>query len=129
MVSKKVETLCCGTAPTDVSIPPSVASGLTDAGGIQGLIQEVPSEGSLKKEAKRHQSLADHTRLKILWAISKMDLCPCVLKVVAGVSDSKLSYHLRVLEEAGMVRSRRIKNWMLYSVTDLGLEKLGLERD
>ena len=92
-------------------------------------MQEVPSDGRLKKEAKGHQSLAAHTRLKILWAISKMDLCPCVLKVVAGVSDSKLSYHLRVLEEAGMVRSRRIKNWMLYSVTNLGLENLGLEHD
>jgi len=108
-------------------MPPSVASGLIDHGGIRGLIQEVPSEGRLKKEAKRHQSLADHTRLKILWAISKMDLSPCVLKAVAGVSDSKLSYHLRVLEEAGMVKSRRIKNWMLYSITNLGLEKLGLE--
>ncbi len=128
MVSKKVETSCCGTEPTDLSMPPSVASELTDCGGIRGLMQEVPPEGSLRKEAKRNQSLADHTRLKILWAISKMELCPCVLKVVAGVSDSKLSYHLRVLEEAGMVRSRRMKNWMLYSVTNLGLEKLGLER-
>ena len=90
-------------------------------------MQGAPSEGRLKKEAKRHQSLADHTRLKILWAISKMELSPCVLKVVAGVSDSKLSYHLRVLEEAEMVRSRRMKNWMLYSITKLGLEKLGLE--
>jgi len=129
VVSKKVETPCCGTAPTNLSMPPSVASGLNDHGGIPGLMREVPSDGRLKKEAKRHQSLADHTRLKILWAISKMDLCPCVLKVVAGVSDSKLSYHLRVLEEAGMVRSRRIKNWMLYSVTNLGLENLGLEHD
>jgi DNA-binding transcriptional ArsR family regulator len=110
-------------------MPPSVASGLNDHGGIRGLMQEVPSEVRLKKEAKRHQSLADHTRLKILWATSKMDLCPCVLKVVAGVSDSKLSYHLRVLEEAGMVRSRRIKNWMLYSITNLGRETLGLGRD
>jgi DNA-binding transcriptional ArsR family regulator len=129
VVSKKIETPCCCPAPTALSMPPSVASGLTDYGGIRGLTQEVPSETRLKKEAKRHQSLADHTRLKILWAISKMDLCPCVLKVVAGVSDSKLSYHLRVLEEAGMVRSRRIKNWMLYSVTNLGLENLGLEHD
>ncbi len=129
MVSKKVETPCCDTAQSDLPMPPSVASGLTDAGGIRGLMGAAPSNGRLKKEARRHQSLADHTRLKILWAVSKMDLCPCVLKVVAEVSDSKLSYHLRVLEEAGMVRSRRIKNWKLYSVTDLGMKNLGIDRD
>ena len=80
----------------------------------------IPSEARLRKAAEQHQSLADHTRLKILWALSDMDLCPCVLKVIAGVSDSKLSYHLKILESAKLIKSRRTRNWRIYSITDEG---------
>ncbi len=101
-------------------MPKSVASALDDAGGVRGLARGIPSEAKLKVAAERHQSLADHTRLKILWALNQTDLCPCVLKVIADVSDSKLSYHLRILESARLIRSRRTRNWRIYSITEEG---------
>ena len=70
--------------------------------------------------------MADHTRLKILWALSNMDLCPCVLTVIADVSDSKLSYHLRILESARLIESRRTKSWRIYSITEEGERTLSL---
>lgn len=105
-------------------MPTSVASALDDAGGVSGLMQGLPSETKLKRIAGLHQSLADHTRLKILWALSNMDLCPCVLKVIADVSDSKLSYHLKILESARLIKSRRTRNWRIYSITKEGEKAL-----
>jgi DNA-binding transcriptional ArsR family regulator len=32
-----------------------------------------------------------------------MRFCPCVIKVLIKISDSRLSYHLMVLEEAGLI--------------------------
>lgn len=72
--------------------------------------------------------MADHTRLRILWALSNMDLCPCVLTVIAGVSDSKLSYHLKVLESARLIKSRRTRSWRIYSITEEGERALALKK-
>ena len=124
MVSKKIETACCDPALKGLAMPASVASGLDAVGGISGLTRGIPSTARLRKEAKRHQSLADHTRLKILWALSKMDLCPCVLKVVAETPDSKLSYHLKILESEKLIKARRKGNWRVYSITNDGNESL-----
>ena len=124
MVSNKLETASSDSALKGLAIPASVASGLNAVGGISGLTRGIPSDARLTKEAKRHQSLADHTRLKILWALSKMDLCPCVLKVIAGVPDSKLSYHLKILESEKLIKARRRGNWRVYSITNDGKESL-----
>jgi len=67
--------------------------------------------------ARRHQALSDPVRLRLLWALSMADLCPCILKQIAELSDSKLSYHLGVLERAVLVSSKRTKDWMIYSIT------------
>ena len=128
MVSTKIETLCCDGELTDQAMPPSVASRLKSVGGINGLSGRIPSGARLRKEAERHQSLADQTRLKILWATSIMDLCPCVLKVITGMSDSKLSYHLKILESERLVKARRTKNWRVYSITTGGKEELARHR-
>jgi ArsR family transcriptional regulator len=128
VVSKKIEIPCCGATVEGVAVPPSVMANLERVGGIEGLIKKAPGEKLLRKEALRNQALADNTRLKILWAVSTTELCPCILKVVTGTSDSKLSYHLHVLEDAGMVRSRRVKNWVLYSITDAGRKRIDLDR-
>ena len=74
--------------------------------------------------AERHQALSDPVRLRVLWALSKADLCPCILKQITELSDSKLSYHLSVLEKSGLISSRRTRNWMIYSITPLGSDAL-----
>jgi DNA-binding transcriptional ArsR family regulator len=66
---------------------------------------------------------ADPVRLRILEALSVSDLCPCLLREITGVTDSKLSYHLRILENAGLARSRRSRNWRIYSLARPRKEK------
>jgi len=124
VVSKEIETLCCGKNGSLFELPDAVALQISKLGGLAKLIKRLPKESRVKDVARRHQALSDPVRLRILWALSMADLCPCVLKQVAELSDSKLSYHLAVLERAGLVASRRTKNWMIYSITPLGSREL-----
>ncbi len=102
------------------SLPQEVAAGLRAAGGREGLKGKAPDAAELKAMAERHQALSDPVRLLILHLLSSSDLCPCVLKELAGLSDSKLSYHLGILEKAGMIEWRQNKNWRVYRLTELG---------
>ncbi len=85
----------------------------------------VPSIKELTSESMYHYCLSDPIRLRILYALASSDQCPCVLKEVAGISDSKLSYHLRILQREGFIVGKREKNWRIYSITDKGRKSLG----
>ncbi len=124
VVSKDFEMLCCGKDGTPLELPEKVAVRLSKLGGLSKLIERLPKESKMKSMARRHQALSDPVRLRLLWALSIVDLCPCILKRIAELSDSKLSYHLNVLERAGLVSSRRTKNWMIYSITPRGTKAL-----
>jgi len=124
VASKKVETSCCGKNGTPLELPETVGRQLSKVGGLQALIKQLPENAAVKRMAERHQALSDPVRIRILWALSKAELCPCVLKQVSELPDSKLSYHLAVLERAGLVTSRRTRNWMIYSITPPGSREL-----
>jgi len=108
----------------DSSLPPEVADGMKEAGGREGLRSIVPGERDLKAMAEKNQALSDPVRLLVLHLLKGSDLCPCVLKDLTGLSDSKLSYHLSILEKAGMVEWRQNKNWRVYRLTDLGRDSI-----
>ena len=103
-----------------MALPPKVAVGVRSAGGFVRILRTIPERKRLTGSAKRHLALSERTRLRILWALSCSDLCPCLLKKITRMSDSKLSYHLRILKNAGLIRSRRTKNWRIYSITKAG---------
>jgi len=106
-------------------LPREVTDGLAQMGGYKQLLAVIPKTGILQSISQYHHAMSDPIRLRILWALSVSELCPCLLKKVANVSDSKLSYHLRLLEKAELISSRRAKNWRIYSITEDGLASLG----
>ena len=60
-------------------------------------------------------SLSDPTRraaLAILWGGGEH--CVCELMVRLGASQSRMSRHMKVLREAGLVRDRRDAQWVRY---------------
>jgi ArsR family transcriptional regulator len=70
---------------------------------------------NMKKEARFFKSLADETRLRILWLLlAKEELCVCDLMAVLGITQSKASRHLRYLFHQGLVNDRREGVWMYY---------------
>lgn len=109
----------------DKELPNEVSEAILEIGGMDNLLSNLPSIEDLENQIMLHRALSDKTRLKILWAIRCCDLCPCVLKEYLKISDSRLSYHLSYLEEAGLVTSYQKKNWRIFSITDMGKDALG----
>jgi ArsR family transcriptional regulator, arsenate/arsenite/antimonite-responsive transcriptional repressor len=71
----------------------------------------------MKNEARLFKSLADETRLKILWLLKgQEELCVCDIMRVLGITQSKASRHLRYLYHLGLVSDRREGLWMYYSL-------------
>jgi len=69
----------------------------------------------MKNEARLFKSLADETRLEILWLLMEEgELCVCDIMDVLGITQSKASRHLRYLYNLGLVSDRREGVWMNY---------------
>jgi ArsR family transcriptional regulator len=72
----------------------------------------------MKKEAQLFKSLADETRLKMLWLLmGREELCVCDIMGVLGITQSKASRHLRYLFHLGWVNDRREGVWMNYRLS------------
>jgi ArsR family transcriptional regulator len=57
------------------------------------------------------KAAADATRVKILKMLQYRDLCVCEMQAVLGISQPAVSRHLRLLEEADLVRSQKDGMW------------------
>lgn len=124
MVTKKksappTRDKCC-TTNESLSLPKEIEISLCKLGGLDKLIESLPEQKMLDGTAFLHNAMSDPIRLRILASLAKCDLCPCVLKEITKLSDSRLSYHLNVLEEAGLVAHSSHRRWRIYSLTDEG---------
>lgn len=125
MVSKKIEA-SPGCIVEGVELPPEVCMGLDEVGGLKALEKLIPKGKQVAAFARHHKALSDEIRLRLLYALALTDMCPCILKTISGTSDSKLSYHLKLLESEGLIVAKRVKNWRIYSITDNGRKSLRL---
>src|SRR5918993_4742277 len=60
--------------------------------------------------------LGDGNRLRILRILSQRESCVCELIDQIGLAQPLVSYHLRKLRDAGLVRTRRKAQWVYYSI-------------
>jgi ArsR family transcriptional regulator len=63
------------------------------------------------------KAFADPSRIRILVALRKGELCVCELCDALGVTQSTLSTHLQIIRKAGLVSARKQGKWMYYAVT------------
>jgi len=61
-------------------------------------------------------ALSEPLRLQIVELLRSKELCVCDLCEALGVSQSTLSFHLKVLKEAHLLRARQQGRWMYYSI-------------
>jgi ArsR family transcriptional regulator len=61
-------------------------------------------------------ALSEPLRLKVLDLLKHQELCVCELCEQLAVSQSKLSFHLKALKEADLVRTRQDGRWIYYSL-------------
>jgi len=61
-------------------------------------------------------ALSDETRLALVEMLQGGERCVCELQDVLDAAQSRLSFHLRVLKDAGLVNDRRAGRWVHYSL-------------
>ncbi len=69
-------------------------------------------------------ALADETRLRIIDRLIDGERCVCVLTEEMGARQPRLSFHLKTLKEAGLVRDRRQGRWIYYSLNPDVMEEV-----
>src|SRR5438876_8155847 len=80
--------------------------------------------------AETFKVLGDTTRVRILDALSRAELCVCDLARLLGLSESATSHQLRLLRGMRLVRPRRAGRSVYYTLDDqhiVGLFEQGLE--
>lgn len=61
-------------------------------------------------------ALSDETRVAAMQMLRGGERCVCELQAGLGAAQSRLSFHLRVLKDAGLVTDRREGRWAYYSI-------------
>jgi ArsR family transcriptional regulator len=72
--------------------------------------------GDLSRAARCFHALADETRLRIVERLRGGEECVCNLTDILDTGQSRLSFHLKTLKDAGLVRDRRQGRWIYYSL-------------
>lgn len=62
------------------------------------------------------RALSEPIRLQILELLREQELCVCELSTQLNLGQSKLSFHLKTLKDAGLLRSRQEGRWIYYSL-------------
>jgi ArsR family transcriptional regulator, arsenate/arsenite/antimonite-responsive transcriptional repressor len=61
-------------------------------------------------------ALSDETRVAIVKRLAGGERCVCDLQDLLGAAQSRLSYHLKTLKDAGLIADRREGRWVHYSL-------------
>jgi ArsR family transcriptional regulator len=69
-------------------------------------------------------ALADETRLEILNRLKDGERCVCELTDALQAGQSRLSFHLKVLKDAGLIDDRPEGRWIYYSINREAIEDL-----
>lgn len=88
------------------------------------LLVMVPGSLSTKKAVALFHALSDETRLALLERLKGGEQCVCELTDAMKAAQSRLSFHLKVLKDVGLVEDRREGRWMYYSLSSQAVEEL-----
>lgn len=78
--------------------------------------------GSHQENAKVFKALCDPKRLAILEQLRSGEKCACVLQGPLDLTQSGLSYHMKILCDSGLVVSRQEGKWTHYRLSPSGQE-------
>ena len=82
------------------------------------------TDSDLATAAGYFHALADQTRLRVLELLRSGERCVCELAAGAGITQPRLSYHLRALREAGILLDRREGRWVHYRINPAAVAEL-----
>lgn len=69
------------------------------------------------------KAISDPTRVKIIKLLQVKELCVCEIHAALSFSQPTISNHLKILENARIVTSRKERNWVIYTLNGGAPEK------
>ena len=70
----------------------------------------------ISRAATLFHALSDETRLEIIQRLLGGEKCVCDLTDALDAAQSRLSFHLKTLKDAGIVNDRRAGRWVYYTL-------------
>ena len=70
------------------------------------------------------RALAEPIRLQVIEALAGGERCVCELTSELGLAQSKLSFHLKVLKQAGLIAAREEGRWVYYTLRPEAIDNL-----
>lgn len=78
----------------------------------------MPDEARIQKVSEFFKVFSDNTRVKILWALDKKELCVCDIATVLNMTKSAVSHQLKYLKISNLVKYRKEGKSVFYSLSD-----------
>ncbi|HET6488190.1 MAG TPA: metalloregulator ArsR/SmtB family transcription factor [Syntrophales bacterium] len=66
------------------------------------------------------KALSDPSRVKVIKMLQHKQMCVCEIRAALGLAQPTVSKHLKALEDAGLVQSKKDGLWVNYSLSDGG---------
>ncbi len=85
---------------------------------VAKVLREMPDEDALYDLAEVFKVFGDSTRIRILYVLFEAEVCVCDLAQLLCMNQSAISHQLRILKQAGLVKSRREGKSVFYSLAD-----------
>ena len=97
--------------------------------------ERMPPEDEMADMAEFFKVFGDSTRIKILYILWECELCVCDMAQLLRLTQPAVSYQLKVLKQAKLVKNRRDGKTIYYSLADehvktiIGMAKEHLEEE
>jgi len=86
--------------------------------------KKMESQEVIDKLARTFSILGDSTRTRIIFALSKAELCVMEIVLILGMSHSAISHQLRALKDLDLIKCRKEGRRSFYMLTDKHIENL-----
>jgi len=97
---------------------------------VEDVKQHMPDEEELYDLADFYKIFGDSTRIKILWALDRSEMCVCDIAVLLNMTKSAVSHQLKTLRQEKLVKYHREGKTAIYSLLDEHVKnilEIGLE--
>ena len=85
---------------------------------VDKTLKEMETDELLMKLAEFFKILGDTTRVKIINALDKNEMCVCDIANVLNMTKSSISHQLSTLRKNGIVKCRKVGKEVYYSLDD-----------
>ncbi len=99
------ESLCCDTEEIHEEL-------------LKIVDETMPDETELDSLAELFKVFGDPTRIRILFVLFETEVCVCDLARALNMTQSAVSHQLRILKQSRLVKNRRERKSMFYSLAD-----------